>query len=32
MVKITKNGIEINTEDIELSEAIIKQIISAIDK
>lgn len=32
MITITKNGNEVNTEDIILSELIIQQIVSAIDK
>ena len=32
MIKITMNGEEIKTEDIELPNIIIEQIISAIDK
>lgn len=32
MIKITMNGKEVKTEDIELPKNIIEQIISAIDK
>lgn len=32
MIKITMNGKEVKTEDIELPKKIIEQIISAIDK
>lgn len=32
MITITKNGNEVSTEDIVLSDMIIQQIVSAIDK